>query len=250
MKLSAIIITRNEGENILGCLSSIAFVDEIIVLDYGSVDRTVELARSFGAYVEQVRDWPGFGLQKNRALDLATGDWVLSIDADERVTESLADEIRITLHNPEHFSYEINRLSSFCGRFIKHSGWHPDYVLRLFHRKSARFSNDTIHEKLIACGNTGRLRGRLLHFPYANIDVLLRKINRYSSDAATMMHDAGHTSSVAKALAHSIWTFIRTYFIRRGFLDGRHGFILATGAATSSFYRYTKLMFLSKNRDV
>ena len=132
MKLSVIIITKNEAANIAACLKSVAFADEFIVVDSGSTDGTVELAQALGARVEITSDWPGFGPQKNRALDLATGDWVLSIDADERVTPELAREIQDVLANPRADAYEIARLSNFCGKDIRHSGWWPDYVLRLF----------------------------------------------------------------------------------------------------------------------
>ncbi|SUV88617.1 transferase [Bordetella pertussis] len=160
MTLSVIIITKNEAANILACLESVAFADEFIVVDSGSTDNTVELARDFGARVEVTPDWPGFGPQKNRALDLATGDWVLSIDADERVTPELASEIQAAMAGATADCYEIARLSDFCGRFIRHSGWWPDYVLRLFRRGSARFTDAAVHERVVpAQGQPARLRG-------------------------------------------------------------------------------------------
>jgi glycosyltransferase involved in cell wall biosynthesis len=246
MKLSVIIITKNEAANIVACLESVAFADEWVVVDGGSSDHTVALARDFGARIEQTQDWPGFGPQKNRALALATGDWILSLDADERVTSELAAEIQAVLAAPSHQAYEMARLSSFCGCFIKHSGWWPDYVLRLFERGAARFTDDVVHERVVPPGSMGRLRGHLLHFPYENLDALVRKINRYSSDAAAMMYARGRRGSVLKALGHSFWTFVRIYFIRRGFLDGRHGLVLAVAAAAGSFFRYAKLMFLTE----
>ncbi|MFT0547769.1 glycosyltransferase family 2 protein [Allopusillimonas ginsengisoli] len=246
MTLSVIIITKNESAHILDCLESVAFADEFIVVDSGSTDNTVELARNFGARVEVTPDWPGFGPQKNRALDLATGDWILSIDADERVTPELADEIKEVLANPSMQACEIARLSDFCGRFIRHSGWWPDYVLRLFQRGSARFSDVAVHERVVL--NTGaprRLKYHFLHYPYANLDALITKVNRYSSDAAAMMYARGKRATVFSAIGHGFWTFVRIYLIRRGFLDGRHGLVLAVTAAAGSFFRYAKLSFMS-----
>lgn len=245
MKLSVIIITKNEAKHIVGCLESVAFADEFIVVDSGSTDNTVALARDFGARVEITDDWPGFGPQKNRALDLATGDWVLSIDADERVTPELAREIQAVLADPQAPAYEIARLSEFCGRFIRHSGWWPDYVLRLFKRGTARFTDAAVHERVVSEGPTSRLKGYFEHYPYANLDALITKSNRYSSDAAAMMFARGKRATVFSALGHGFWTFVRIYLIRRGFLDGRHGLVLAVTAAAGSFFRYAKLSFMS-----
>ena len=249
MKLSVIVITKNEAANIADCLKSVAFADEFIVVDSGSTDGTVELARALGARVEVTPDWPGFGPQKNRALDLATGDWVLSIDADERVTPELAREIQDTINAPNADTYEIARLSNFCGRDIRHSGWWPDYVLRLFKRGAARFNDAAVHERVVpAHGQPLQLKGYFQHYPYDNLDALITKVNRYSSDAAAMMYAKGRRTSVFGALGHSFWTFVRIYLIRRGFLDGRHGLVLAVTAAAGSFFRYSKLMFLAEKK--
>ncbi|OZI47075.1 glycosyltransferase family 2 protein [Bordetella genomosp. 4] len=248
MKLSVIIITKNEAKHIVGCLESVAFADEFIVVDSGSTDNTVELARDFGAHVEVTSDWPGFGPQKNRALDLATGDWVLSIDADERVTPELAREIQAVLAVPKADAYEIPRLSEFCGRFIRHSGWWPDYVLRLFKRGTGRFTDAAVHERVVPQGPVLQLKGHFEHYPYPNLDALINKINRYSSDAAAMMYARGKRATVFSAMGHGFWTFVRIYLIRRGFLDGRHGLVLAVTAAAGSFFRYAKLSFLSDQR--
>ncbi|ARP90121.1 LPS biosynthesis protein [Bordetella genomosp. 9] len=249
MKLSVIVITKNEAANIVGCLDSVAFADEFIVVDSGSTDNTIELARAMGATVEQTHDWPGFGPQKNRALNLAQGEWVLSIDADERVTPELAKAIQDAIAAPACDAYEIARLSDFCGRFIRHSGWWPDYVVRLFRRDRARFSDAAVHEKVVPApgSRVGRLAGHFLHYPYPNLDALVNKVNRYSSDAAAMMHARGKRTGIWGALGHGFWTFVRIYLIRRGFLDGRHGLVLAVTAAAGSFFRYAKLMFLTEN---
>jgi len=246
-RLSVIIITRNEAAHIVACLESVAFADEFIVVDSGSTDNTVELARAMGAVVEQTADWPGFGPQKNRALALAEGEWVLSIDADERVTPELAEEIQRVIAADGPDTYEMPRLSNFCGRFIRHSGWWPDYVLRLFRRGSARFTDAPVHEKAVSASGAraGRLSQHLLHYPYPDLDALIAKSNRYSSDAAMMMYARGKRTTIFGVMGHAVWTFIRIYLIRRGFLDGRHGLVLAVNAAAGSFFRYAKLMFLA-----
>jgi len=246
--LSVIIITKNEARHIEACLNSVAFADEVIVLDSGSTDGTVQIAERLGAHVHITTDWPGFGPQKNRALDLATQPWVFSIDADERVTEALQSEIKTVLSAADCSAYQVPRLSEFCGQAIRHSGWWPDYVLRLFKRGTARFSDAQVHERVLTQDATGSLKNHLLHFPYPDLDALILKINRYSSDAAVMLSTKGKRSGVLSALGHSFWTFIRIYFLRRGFLDGRYGLILAVTAASGSFYRYAKLMLLN-DRD-
>ncbi len=266
--LSVIIITLNEADHIAACLESVAFADEIVVVDSGSEDATREIAASMGARVVVTEDWPGFGPQKNRALDLASCDWVLSIDADERVTPELRQEILGILQRAAGASgaasssgnalpagavslltaYKIARLSNFGGRWIRHSGWWPDYVLRLFKRGTARFKDVAVHESVVTDHPVGTLKGHFLHYPYDSLEQFIAKINHYSSEAAAMMHARGKRTSVLGAWGHAVWTFIRLYLLRRGFLDGREGFILAVMAASGSFFRYTKLLFLNKQR--
>jgi glycosyltransferase involved in cell wall biosynthesis len=244
--LSVIIITKNEASRIGDCLASVQFADEIIVLDGCSTDATADIARACGAQVHQVADWPGFGPQKNRVLALATQPWVLSIDADERVTPALQAEIKQTLAQPTYDGYQIARLSEFCGKKIRHSGWWPDYVVRLFRRELGAFDNVPVHEQVLVQGRVGKLKSWFLHFPFDDLDALITKINRYSSDAAKMMALKGRRVGVFGLIKHSVWTFIRIYLLRRGFLDGRHGFVLAVTAASGSFLRYSKLMFLNE----
>lgn len=248
MTLSVIVITKNEERHIGQCLDSVSFADEIIVVDSGSTDRTCQIAREKGAHVVSTADWPGFGPQKNRALDHATCDWVLSIDADERVTPELAQAILLAIQQPQPQAYNIARLSNFCGRWIRHSGWWPDHVLRLFRRGTARFTDAAVHERVQSQGEVGTLDAHFLHYPYEDMEALITKVNRYSSDAARMMHAKGRRTSVPGAVGHAIWTFIRIYVIRRGFLDGREGFILAATASAGSFFRYAKLYFLGKGK--
>ncbi|MBC2770854.1 glycosyltransferase family 2 protein [Pusillimonas minor] len=248
MTLSVILITKNEERHIADCLASVAFADEIIVLDSGSTDRTLEIAAAHGSNVKvhQSSDWPGFGPQKNRALDLATGDWILSIDADERVTPELADAIRETMRRPTFDAYKVARLSNFCGRWIRHSGWWPDYVVRFFRKGAGRFNDVVVHEKVLTPAAPGILSGHFLHYPYENYEALISKVNRYSTDAAVMMHKRGKKTSIPAVLGHASWTFVRIYILRKGFLDGKEGFILAATAAAGSFFRYSKLWFMNK----
>lgn len=239
--LSVIIITKNESSNIRACLESVAWADEIIVVDTASTDGTLEIAREFTRQVHTHADWPGFGAQKNRALAYATMEWVLSLDADERVTPELRAEIKAVLQNPGSDGYEIPRLSNFCGRFIRHSGWHPDYVLRLFRRGKGSFSDALVHESLQLQGSTARLQQPLLHYSYRDFDDVLCKLNNYSSAASLMLQRRGKRGGLAQAVLHGLWAFIRTYLLRAGFLDGREGFMLAVMNAENSYYRYIKL---------
>lgn len=243
--LTVIVITKNEAHCIGACLSSAAFADELIVLDSGSSDETVSIARALGARVEST-DWPGFGPQKNRALDLARGDWVLSLDADEVVTPALRDEIRLVLAQPAADVYEIPRLSSYLGRPMRHSGWWPDHVVRLFRRGSARFSPDLVHEKLVFEGRPARLRAHFEHEAFTSLEEVIDKINRYSSAGAEMARRRGKRSSLGLAVLKGLAAFVRTYVIRAGFLDGREGFMLAVSNAEGTYYRQLKLMLLER----
>jgi glycosyltransferase involved in cell wall biosynthesis len=247
MSVSVVVITKNEADAIERCLRSVHWADEVIVLDCGSTDRTVEISQKLGARVSVTTDWPGFGPQKNRALAQATGDWVLSLDADEWVTADLRDEILNVISRPDGATaFRAPRLSSFCGRFMRHSGWWPDYVTRLFRRGAARFSDDVVHERVIAEGKTGTLREPIMHETFVDLDELLQKMNNYSSLAAKDMRHGGRKAGLAGAVLRGLWAFIRAYFLRGGFLDGREGFMLAVATAEGTYYRYAKLMLLNK----
>ena len=249
--ISAVLITHNEAENLPDCLASLQdWVDEIVVVDNHSSDDTVRIAQQHGAKVLQTPDWPGFGVQKNRALDLATCDWVLSIDADERVTPELMAEIQsILATEPMLKAYEIPRLSWYCGKFIRHAGWRPDFVLRLFERDSARFSDDLVHERVVPTGNVGQLKHALLHYSYRNFSQVLHKVNAYSSASAQQAFASGKRSSMAGALGHGAWAFFRTYVLRAGFLDGSHGLALSISNAQTSYYKYLKLWQMAQDLD-
>ena len=244
--LSVILITRNEEANLADCLASLeGIAQQIVVVDTNSSDRTLDIAKSYGAVIAQPQDWPGFGPQKNRALDLATGEWVLSLDADERLTPALKSEIVTAIHDSAHVDcFAIPRLSWYCGRFIRHSGWNPDYVDRLFKRGSARFSDDLVHERLITSGQVAKLENPMLHYSFMNYSQVLQKIDRYSTASAEQAFAKGKTSTPLKAVLHGAWSFFRTYFLRAGFLDGPQGFTLAMSNAQGTYYRYVKLWHL------
>lgn len=247
--LSVILITRNEESNLDDCLASLEGVaQQIVVVDSNSTDRTLEIAQNYGALMAYPTDWPGFGPQKNRALDLATGDWVLSLDADERLTPALKSEILMAMNHSAHVDcFAIPRLSWYCGRFIRHSGWSPDYVERLFKRGTARFSDDLVHERLIPNGTVAKLKNPMLHYSFMNYAQVLDKLNRYSSASAEQAFAKGKKSSPAKAVLHGMWAFIRTYILQAGFLDGPQGFALAISNAHGTYYRYMKLWQLNQD---
>lgn len=245
-KVSVVIITKNEAVNIGDCLDSVKWAEEIIVLDSGSSDGTLDICRQYTNRVYSSEDWPGFGVQKNRALAWATGEWVLALDADERVTPELRQEIAgvvALLTGPS--VYEMPRLSYYCGRAMHHSGWWPDYVARLFRRGAAHFSDALIHERLCFEGKPGRLQNHLQHVSFRGLDEVLDKVNRYSTAGALMMHARGQSASLLGAIGHGLWAFIRTYVLYRGFLDGREGFILAVSNAEGTYYRHLKRMYLT-----
>jgi len=247
MKLSVILITRNEADNIADCLASVSFADELVVLDSGSIDETCAIARACGARVEVNTDWQGFGVQRNRAIALATGDWILMLDADERVTPELASAIRHVVTQASDATcdaYEFARLSYFADKPIRHCGLWPDYVLRLFRRGKARFTDARMHERLEPEGTMGRLPHHMLHYPYPDLTTLVTKVNRYSSRAAQLMHERNKRASVPGAMSRSVLTFLHIYVLRCGFLDGRHGLTMAVMLAMSTFLRHAKLAFL------
>jgi glycosyltransferase involved in cell wall biosynthesis len=246
-RLSAIIITKNEEANIGACLDGLAFCDERIVVDSGSTDRTVAIATQKGARVT-THDWQGFGAQKNVALSLAQGDWVLSIDADERVSAALAREIARAVTDANVDGYEIPRLSSFVGHEMRHSGWFPDHVLRLFRRGKARFSGDLVHERVICDGPVGRLTEQLAHRSVTRLEEAISRVDRYSTAGAAMLVASGRRVSFVSGITHGPWSFFRAYVLRLGFLDGHAGFLLAVANAEGTYYRYMKAWLAGRDR--
>jgi glycosyltransferase involved in cell wall biosynthesis len=247
MSISVIIVTKNEAHSIHDCLCSVSWANEIIVVDSGSQDKTVEIAKKLGAKVIET-DWPGYGPQQNRAIDSCCGEWIFSIDADERVTPELKDEILQVIMQEKYMVYDIPRKSFFVTKFMNHSGWWPDRTRRLFKRNFARFTTHEIHANLSTQSKVGHLKSHMIHFSYKNYDEVLEKINRYSGGSARDMHANKKKGSLPKALLHGFWAFVRTYFLKLGFLDGQAGVILAIANAESSYYKYLKLMMLSNQK--
>jgi glycosyltransferase involved in cell wall biosynthesis len=241
-RLSAIIITRNEAANIGECLDSLAFCDERIVVDCGSQDNTLLIAREKGARVA-FHDWKGFGAQKNYALSLAQGAWVLSIDADERVTPQLADAIRAAVAQADADGcegYEILRWTTFCGQVMNRAPWNRDYILRLFRNGRARFSDDLVHERIICGGKVGRIREPLLHHSVRKLEDALRRMDGYSTLSAQQIVASGRKVSFATGIARGAFAFFRAYVLQLGFLNGAIGFLQAVAIAEGTYYRYMK----------
>lgn len=247
MKLSVIIITKNEAANIRDCLNSVRFANQWIIVDSGSTDGTQAIARELGATVIETADWPGFGPQKNRALDAADGDWILSIDADERIPDALRDEILAVLENPRSDAYALPRLSAYCGRFIRHSGWYPDYIVRLFRRDAGRFSDALVHENIeLRRPDHGKLKTPMIHYSYRDDEAYLAKLQQYSSLGARQAFARGKRAGLGTAIAHALSSFLRSYVFKLGFLDGKGGLMVAISSAESTYHKYFKLMLLTE----
>lgn len=245
--LSVMIITKNEAHDIAACLDSIRWADEIVVLDSGSTDNTVAICQTYTDKV-QVTDWPGFGIQKNRALAMTSGDWVLSIDADERVPPALKQAIQSAIHAPgEVVAFSIPRRSTYCGKLIRFGDWRNDRVVRLFKRNQARFCDSKVHESLQVQGRVAMLRDYLVHFAFKDRKEVMAKTEQYSTLGAEQKFAAGKTATRLTAIGHGAWTFLRGYIIRLGFLDGYRGLQLALSNAKGCYYRYIKLRALCAN---
>jgi glycosyltransferase involved in cell wall biosynthesis len=235
------IITRNEAANIEAALGSVAWADERIVVDSESTDDTVAIARRFADRVES-RGWPGYGAQKNFAASLARHDWILSLDADERVTPELAAAIRRVLASPSGaVGYRMPRVCWYLGRWIRSTDWYPDYQLRLYDRRNGAWNLRRVHEGIEARGTVGYLRGELQHFPYGNVSRHLDTIDRYTTLAAEQMWSEGQRTSVLDLLFHAPAAFLRNYLLRAGFRDGAAGLILSGLNAHYVFLKFVKL---------
>jgi len=250
-KISVIIITQNEEKNIRDCLESVKWADEIIVVDAKSSDGTVSICREFTDNIFE-REWPGFAAQKQFALDQAKHFWVLSIDADERVTSELQQDIRKILVEEEnqHDGYYIPRLSYFLGKKIKHSGWYPGYQLRLFKREKTRVSQSRVHEGFLVDGKIGYLLNNLLHFTHPSVEESLKRMNRYSSLEALDRFERKKKKKVRwyHFLLHPFSAFMRQFFVHQGYRDGIQGFILALISGTVKMALYMKLWELQRKR--
>ena len=236
-KLSVTVITKNEAADIGDALASVAFADEIVVVDSFSTDETVAIARRHTDRVI-VRDWPGYIDQKNYAASIARHDWILSLDADERATPELATEIRsLVSGTPREMGYRIPRVTFHLGRWIRTTDWYPDYQLRLYDRRAAQWTGRYVHEAVTVRGEVGRLRGELQHYAYRDISEHLETIDRYTTYAARQMHEAGRKAGLLQIAGHPPLAFLRNYLAHGGIRDGVPGFIIS---ALNSYYVFLK----------
>lgn len=243
-RLSAALIVRNESRNLRECLETLRWVDEIVVVDSGSDDDTIAIAHEYTDKVYVESDWQGFGMQRQRAQARTTGDWLLVVDADERVTTELRSEIEeVVARNEVGTAYAIPRLSFCFGRFIRHGGWYPDYVVRLYPRESGGCNAAPVHEKveLVPGVEVRRLSGDLLHYTYNDLEHYLVKSAAYAAAWSAMRYRAGQRATLLQGIWHGIGCFVRMYLLRAGFLDGRAGLLLALLSAHSTFLKYADL---------
>ena len=243
--LSAVLITRNAAARLEGCLQSLAFCDEIVVVDSGSADGTREIAQRSSARVV-VSEWLGFGPQKQFAVDQANNDWVLCVDADERVSPELAASIAQVLTQPAAPVYRMTRRNRFLGRWLRHGEGYPDWSARLFDRRAARWSDDAVHEKVLYAVTPGTLQGDLLHESAEDLGGYLEKQNRYTTLAAQQLFDAGRTANALHLVGSPLLRFLKFYVFRLGFLDGLPGLAHTSIGCMNSFVKYAKLIELHR----
>lgn len=248
-KISAVIITKNEEHNIARCLDALTWVDEIIIVDSHSDDRTVEIAHKYNTKIITI-DWVGYGPAKQEAVKHTTNDWVLSIDADEVVSESLALEMQTILSNDNLADgYLMPRKTNFMGRWINHSNWYPDYILRLFNKNKGGFNSNLVHEAIEVEGTRAYLKNDLLHYSYPTLDEYFRKSNIYTRMGAEDLYARGKKAGFFGICIKPIAAFIKHYFIKKGFLDGVEGFLISFLSAIAVMVKYAKLRELMKQKD-
>lgn len=245
MPLSVAIITRNAASQLESCLASVPFAEEVVVVDSGSTDGTIELARRFGARVIE-KEWLGFGPQKQFAVEAASHEWVLCLDADESLSEELRDSITAEIKAPRGFVYTMPRCNRFLGRWLRHGEGYPDWSVRLFHRKHARWSDDVVHEKVVTTLPILRLRGDLLHDSAETLEKYLDKQNRYTTLQAELLRDAGRRASFLHLVFSPSLRFVKFYLFRLGFLDGVAGLVHIAIGCMNTFNKYAKLKALER----
>jgi glycosyltransferase involved in cell wall biosynthesis len=250
ISISAAIITYNEERNIARVIESLRCCDEILVLDSGSNDRTVEVATRLGARVVEA-SWHGYAAQKNIAASLVQHDWVLSLDADESLSEALEAEIwQIKKNGPQFDGYTMPRLAQYLGRWILHSGWYPDRKVRLFDRRKAKWVGEFVHETVRVEGRVGHLKSNLLHFTCDSLSEHVRSMDRYTTLAAQEIASRDENVSFRTLLLNPTWTFFRTYVLKLGFMDGPEGLAIAYMAAFYNFVKYSKARHMSPGRKI
>ena len=248
MKISATIITHNEERNLPRAIESLRCADEIVVVDSGSSDRTVEIAEKLGARVVD-SPWPGYANQKNLAAERAEHDWILSLDADESVSEALEAEIwHLKKNGAEFDAYTMPRMARYLGRWIRHSGWYPDRKVRLYHRAKATWEGEYVHESVKVAGTLGHMEGNLLHFTCDSLSEHIKTMDRYTTLAAEQLVASRRQIGWTELLLDPPWTFINTFLLKRGFLDGIEGLAIAYMAAHYNFLKYAKARLMSPER--
>lgn len=242
-KLSVCIICKNEQAKIENCLQSVLWADEIILVDSGSTDKTIEIAKKYTDKIFIRDDWEGFGEQRRRAENYASNDWILAIDSDEVIPASLADEIKLKLNEiPDEAVLVLNRLSQFCGKFIYHSGWHPDPIVRVYNKKKYSYNQNLVHESVDCKGaQKVKLKEKLLHYTFDTIEQYQSKIDRYAIDWAEDRFRKGKKISKIRPYSSAIFAFIRHYLLRLGFLDGAAGWKISNIQMRYTFDKYHKL---------
>jgi glycosyltransferase involved in cell wall biosynthesis len=245
MKITATIITLNEERNIARSIESLRCCDEIVVVDSGSTDRTVEIAANLGARIVE-SPWPGYAKQKNQAAAQAANDWILSLDADEALSEALEAEIwRLRKSGPEHDAYTMPRMAQYLGKWIMHSGWYPDRKVRLYDRRKASWVGEFVHESVQVSGSVGHLSEAILHYTCDSVSEHLRTLDQYTTLAAEEVVASGHKVRWSNLILDPTWTFLRTYVFQLGFLDGLEGLMIAHMAATYTYLKYAKARYMS-----
>ena len=249
--LSVAMIVKNEAQDLAQCLDSVKdWVDEIVILDSGSTDETEQIARRYGAKFYQHTDWQGFGKQRQLAQQYVTSDYVLWLDADERVSDELRRSIQQAVQqNQPNAVYQLPRLSEVFGRQIRHSGWYPDYVVRLYRTQFAKYGDELVHEKVHypATAEVKKLNGDLYHYTYKDIHHYLVKSASYAKAWATQREAQGKTASLFDGVTHALGCFVKMYLLKAGFLDGKQGFLLAVLSAHSTFVKYVDLWVRTKD---
>jgi glycosyltransferase involved in cell wall biosynthesis len=246
MKISVYIIAFNEVDKISDCINSVLWADEIIVADSNSTDGTTEIAENLGAKVIHIK-FNGYGDLRNQAISYCTGDWIFSLDSDERCTEEVRNEILLLIENAPYDIYKVPRKNYFMGKWIKHSGWYPNYRQpQLFKNNMMSYDLKLVHEGYINHSNKeiGKLKNSIWQFPFKNTEEIINKANRYSTLGVLKLEEKGVKSSFLKAFLHALWSFIKHYIFKLGFLDGSAGFIIAFSNFEGTFYRYIKLVEL------
>ncbi len=245
MKITATIITLNEERNVARAIESLRCCDEILIVDSGSTDRTVELAEKLGVRVMEA-SWLGYAAQKNLAAERASNEWILSLDADEALSEALEAEIwNLKKTGPECDAYTMPRLARYLGRWIYHSGWYPDRKVRLYRRDKAKWVGDFVHESVQPSGKVGHLNSNILHFTCESLSEHVKTMDRYTTLAAQELAARKVKVSLVKLFLDPAWTFIKTYFFQAGFLDGAEGLTIAQMAAFYTFLKYSKARNMS-----